>query len=175
MISIIAAYTTNRVIGNHGNIPWKLPADMQHFRRVTTGNAVIMGRRTYEAFAKALPSRRNIVISRKLTSVRDGFELVGSLDEALQACNVDSEDTEVFIIGGAQLYQAALDSGRVDNMYLTEIDASIEGDTYFPAFDTADWIEASRKSVPQDVANKYDMTFVVWLRIRGGVSSIELA
>lgn len=139
----MVAYSTNRVIGRHGTVPWHLPSDMRHFRELTTGGTVLMGRRTFESLPPAyrpLPNRRNLVLSRRAGYVAAGAELFADLHTALQAA-----DNECFVIGGAQVYAQALElSARV---YATEIDAMIDGDVRFPELAGDQW-ECTAQSEP---------------------------
>lgn len=178
MVSIIAAYTNNRVLGMDGDLPWDLPIDRDRFTKITDSSTVIMGRKTYESIAKnsskPLSNRRNIVISRTLTKVIDGFELTDTLDKALKMSNSSNSEEEVFVIGGGNLFDYALRNNLVDEMYLTEIDADIKGDAYFPEFDKTKWIEVSRKSVPKNSQNIYDVSFVVLMKITSASTKIDL-
>jgi dihydrofolate reductase len=140
LVSLIAAMARNRVIGAGTRLPWHLPADLQRFKRLTMGAPVIMGRKTHESIGRALPGRRNIVITRRPGASWDGCEVAGSLDAALAAAR---DTPEVFVIGGAELYRLALP--RADRLYLTLIDAEYPGDTLFPEFDPADWRETARE------------------------------
>lgn len=139
-ISVIAAVATNGVIGRRGALPWHLSGDLQRFKRLTMGHTIIMGRRTWESIGRPLPGRRTIVVTRQhdfCFCVADGVHIAESLDDALHAAEIAGED-EAFIVGGAQLYQEAVP--MADRMYLTEVAADVEGDTYFPLnFDTFDW------------------------------------
>lgn len=129
MISLIVAYTKNRVIGNNGKIPWNLKNEKKRFKELTTGNVVIMGRKTYEEIGRPLPNRTNIVISTTKNFDCENCTTVKSLEEALDICKGE----DVYISGGAGIYKAVLPF--VEKMYITEIDTIIEGDTYFPNFD----------------------------------------
>lgn len=140
-LALIAAVAENGVIGRAGGLPWHLPEDLRHFRRVTTGHAIIMGRRTWESIGRPLPKRRNIVVSRRLAEAPPGVELARDLDEALRMAR--QTDREPIVIGGAALYAAALP--RATRLYLTEVHRRVEGDTYFPAFDRGEWREVERR------------------------------
>ncbi len=156
-LSLILAKSRNHVIGDKGQIPWRLPNDMKFFRRVTMGKPIIMGRKTFESIGKPLPGRQNIVITGDATYVApDGVVVVTDLDSALwAAANVD----EVMIIGGAQIYRLALPTA--DRIYLTEIDADIDGDTKFE-FELGDsFEETSREEYPSDAKHAYPYSFVV--------------
>ncbi|MEI7429456.1 MAG: dihydrofolate reductase [Betaproteobacteria bacterium] len=160
MISLIAAVAKNRVIGKGNQLLWHLPEDMRHFRETTRGKAVIMGRKTWESLPdsfRPLPGRHNIVVSRNPAYQATGATLVASLEEAkLKA----GEAEEVFIIGGAELYQQAMQIA--DRLYLTEIAENFEGDAYFPEVLPQDWEETSRKT--QQGTSGLEFSFVVYQR-----------
>lgn len=151
----------NRVIGIENRLPWKLPADMQWFRKNTMGKPIIMGRLTFESFgAKALPGRRNIIISRD-TDYRagensDDIEVYNSIEAALDAVKGVEE---VMIIGGMSLYKQALP--MADRLYMTLIHAELEGDAWFPEFDTTQWSQTERLNHETDDKNNYPYSFVV--------------
>ncbi len=151
----------NRVIGVNNTLPWRLPADLRHFRRATTGHHVVMGRRNYESIGKPLPERNNIVVTRNPDYRAPGCTVTHSLEQALAAAR---NDTEVFIIGGAEIYRQAFD--RADRLYLTVVHADIRGDTYFPEFDPAQWHEISRERHEADEKNPYAYTFLAYDRKR---------
>ena len=138
MISIIVAHANNNVIGSKNELPWYIPEDLKHFKEVTLGHPVIMGRNTYESIVarlgKPLPGRKNIIVSRTVTSL-PGVHIASSLTDALEQC----ENEDAFIIGGAQLYKVALENNVVDKMYVTRIHADIAGDTYFPTYGKDQW------------------------------------
>ena len=139
-ISMIVARSRNHVIGRDNQMPWKISADLQLFKRVTMGHPVIMGRKTWESIGRPLPGRRNIVVSRNASYQATGGELVGSLDEALKSL---SEFSRVFVIGGEQLFTQAFP--KADRLYITEIDMDIEGgDTFFEVPNESDWKEVER-------------------------------
>ncbi len=138
-IAMIAAMANKRVIGKDNQMPWHLPEDLRHFKAMTLGKPVVMGRKTFESIGRPLPGRHNIVTSRQQGLVIEGVTCVTSFDEALALIG---EVEEVVVIGGGQLYQALLP--RADKLYLTQIDLDVEGDTYFPFWDDGNWqIEAS--------------------------------
>lgn len=134
MIGLIVAYTKNRVIGNKGQIPWRIKGEQKRFRELTTGNVVIMGRRSYEEIGRPLPNRYTIVVSNTQKFEAENCTTVGSLEEAIR---IADKSKNIYISGGAGLYKEAIDI--VDKMFITEIDAVIEGDTYFPEFNTEDF------------------------------------
>lgn len=140
-LSLIAAMANRRVIGRDNTLPWRLPEDLQHFKRTTLGKPVIMGRKTWESLGRPLPGRRNIVVSRNPDYLPVGGELASSLEAAMAAtADVD----EAFVIGGADLYRQALPLAQ--RIYLTEIAGDYAGDAHFPEFSAGDWREVSRES-----------------------------
>jgi dihydrofolate reductase len=138
-VAIIVARARNGVIGRAGALPWHLPADLAHFKRTTLGHPVVMGRRTWESIGRALPGRRNLVVSRTPGFEAAGAEVRARLADALAAC---AGESEVFVIGGAQLYAEAL--ALAQRAYVTEIDADVPGDTQLAALDPGIWREAER-------------------------------
>lgn len=134
MLEMIVAHAENGVIGNAGTMPWHIPEDLKHFKTVTTGAAVIMGRKTFESTGRALPKRRNIVITRQPDYVATGCTVVPSLDAALKAAGAEPR---VFIIGGGEIYRQALP--LADRLWITEIAAAPKGDTTFPTLNPEDW------------------------------------
>ncbi|MEF1289023.1 type 3 dihydrofolate reductase [Vibrio sp. M260118] len=155
IISMVAAMAQNRIIGKDNQMPWHLPADFAWFKRCTMGKPVVMGRKTYDSIGRPLPGRQNIVISRDASLVIDGVTTVTSIDDALQAAG-DVE--EVMIIGGGTIYQACLP--RATKLYVTYIDAEIDGDTQFPAW-SEEFKETYSETYSADEKNAYDMRFVV--------------
>ncbi len=139
-LCLVAALASNGVIGANGRLPWHLPEDLKHFKSLTMGQPVIMGRRTWESIGRALPGRRNIVVTRQPGFVAPGAQVAASLEESIALC---ASATRAFIIGGAELYAAALPIA--DALELTEIDAAFDGDTKFPAFDRDAWREVRRE------------------------------
>ncbi|MCP1727443.1 dihydrofolate reductase [Natronospira proteinivora] len=156
---LVAAMTRNRVIGRDGGMPWHLPADLAHFKRVTLNHPVVMGRKTFESIGFALPKRRNVVVTRQSDVRFEGTETAGSLDEALE--RLADEDT-VMVIGGGQLYREALPRATV--LELTFIDTEVEGDTTFPEWSAEEWRETSREHRPADERNAHNMNFVRLVR-----------
>jgi len=155
-ISLIAAMADNRVIGRDNRLPWRLPADLRHFRKITLGKPVVMGRKTWESIGRPLPGRTNIVVTRDPDYLAEGCVVAHSVDEALTAC---AGSEEVMVIGGANLYQQLLD--RADRLYLTRVRAEVEGDAWFPAFDAAQWREVEHESHRRDDANEFDYEFLL--------------
>ena len=146
-VSLIAAMSTNRVIGRDNGMPWHLPEDLKYFKRVTSGKPVIMGRKTFESIGKPLPGRPNLVITRDRDWHAEGVTVFHSLEAALAAAR-ELEPDEIIIGGGAEVYKLALP--YTDKMYLTYIHKTIEGDTFFPDFDEADWQETAREDRVSD-------------------------
>lgn len=155
IISMIAAMAQDRIIGKDNQMPWHLPADFAWFKRCTMGKPVVMGRKTYESIGRPLPGRQNIVISRDANLVIDGVTTVTSIDEAIKTAK-DAE--EIMIIGGGTIYAACLD--KADKLYITHIEANIEGDTQFPVW-SSEFKETYSENYQADEKNAYDMRFVV--------------
>lgn len=155
IISIIAAMDRNRLIGNNNELPWHLPADFAHFKLVTMGKPIIMGRKTFESIGKPLPGRTNIILSRNPETCFDGATCVNSIKDAMAAVP-DTE--EMMIIGGSAIYKMLLP--QVDRMYLTYVDGDFEGDAWFPEFDKTLWSEKESVVRQADEKNLYDCRFV---------------
>jgi len=148
----------NRLIGRENGLPWHLPADFAHFKAVTMGKPVIMGRKTFESIGKPLPGRKNIVVSRSGFTA-DGVITVPGIDEALEQV---SDADEVMIIGGASFYQQLID--RADKMYLTLVDADCEGDAWFPVFDVDEWDIVDEAAHEKDEKNNYTFKMITYKR-----------
>ena len=133
-ISIIVARSTQGVIGRDNELPWRLPADLKHFKNATLGHPIIMGRNTWESLGRPLPERRNIVISRTPGFSAEDAETFSSLEDAIAACNTSEQ---IFIIGGAQVYEQALEFAN--EMMITEVQIDVVGDAHFPEFEEEDW------------------------------------
>lgn len=156
MISMIAAMANNRIIGADNDMPWYLPADLKHFKAVTMGKPVLMGRKTYESIGKALPGRPNIVITANESYSLGDAVVVHSIEAAMQEA---TDFDEVMIIGGGSIYQSML--SQAQRLYLTFIDLTVDGDTQFPDYEAnANWQELSRETHQKDDKNPYDYTFV---------------
>ncbi|AZG13780.1 dihydrofolate reductase [Cupriavidus pauculus] len=162
LLTLIVARARNGVIGRDNALPWRLPEDLQHFKRTTLGAPIIMGRKTWDSIGRPLPGRRNIVVSRNRDLKLEGAEVAASLEDAQRLC-VGVE--QVFLIGGAQLYAEALPSA--DRLIVTEIDADIEGDAFFPAVDRSRWNEVARET-HHSAANGFDYAFVTYERPASG-------
>jgi dihydrofolate reductase len=165
IVSAIAAMARNRVIGKNNDLPWRLPDDMKFFMETTKGHHVIMGRKNYDSLHdkyKPLPQRTNIVITRQEDFAAPGCIVLHAVQPALEIAKTNSEP-ECFIIGGAEIYKLAMP--YTTRLYLTEIEADIEGDTYFPEYDKSQWKEISRKHHPADARHPYAFDIVVYDRI----------
>ena len=157
IVSLIAAAAENDVIGAHGALPWKLPADLKRFRALTSGHAVIMGRKTYESIGRPLPKRRNIVVTHQADFAPAGCEVVHSLGDALALV---AGEADVFVIGGGEIYRQALPLAH--RIHLTRVHAAVEGDTSFPALDALEWREVARDDHAADGENQYAYTFLTY-------------
>ncbi len=157
-ISAIIAMSTNRVIGKNNQLPWHLPADLKHFKKITLGKPILMGRKTYESIGRPLPGRCNIVISRDLQFQAPGCIVAHSIESALTTAS-EQKSEEIFIIGGALLFQETLP--LTQRLYLTVIHQDIPGDTYFPELNLAEWQEVERLDHAPDKENNYSYSFKV--------------
>ena len=158
-ISLVAAMGSGRVIGVDNRLPWRLPADMKHFRALTLGKPVLMGRKTFDSIGKPLAGRTNIVVSQDRHYHPDGVCIAHSIDEAL---TLAAGEAEVMVIGGASFYAQLLP--RAECLYLTEIHHHFTGDAYFPAWDPAEWRETAREDHAPDQANAYGYSFITLQR-----------
>jgi dihydrofolate reductase len=156
---VIVAMARNRVIGNKGAIPWRLPDELRLFKRLTMGHHIIMGRRTWESISRLLPGRTTVIVTRQRGYQAPGAIITHSLDEAIAACG---NDEEIFVIGGADLYRSALP--LAGHLYLTTVDAEPEGDTYMPEFNAADWREISSESHGADDRHAHAWRFTLYGR-----------
>jgi dihydrofolate reductase len=158
-LALIAAVARNGVIGAGDRLPWRLPEDLRHFRALTLGHAVIMGRRTWDSLRGALAGRQNIVVSRQAGFVAPGAEAAATLRQALDRVTLPPP---AYCIGGGELYRVALPLATI--VYLTEIDRDFEGDTTFPRLDPREWREAARVKHPRSGTDDYDYAFVTYVR-----------
>lgn len=161
-ISLIAAVAENGIIGRENNLPWHLPDDFAFFKRKTSHHPIIMGRKSLEALGKPLPNRTNIVITRNHDFSAPGITVVYTLNEAIASAQAINQ-TEIFVIGGAEIYTIALPVATT--LYLTEIHQAYEGDAYFPSFDKNEWREVHRHHHPADERHKASFDFVEYERI----------
>jgi dihydrofolate reductase len=158
-VALIAAVAANGVIGADNRLPWRLPDDLKRFRALTTGHAVIMGRKTWESLPRALPERQNIVVTRQRDFVAAGAEVVHSFAEALARVRLP---VPVFCIGGGELYRAALPFATT--LHMTEIARAFEGDARFPPFDRAEWHETARDDRPPSEPGGFTYSYVTYER-----------
>lgn len=156
-VSLIAALAQNRVIGIENRLPWKLPEDLAHFKALTLGHPILMGRKTFESLGRPLPGRRNIVITRNVDYQPVGCEIATLIPEAIALC---TEAEEIFFIGGAELYKQVLP--LVDRLYLTEVQIEAQGDAWFPEYDRARFAEISRESHISEKGDVLRFDFVVY-------------
>jgi dihydrofolate reductase len=154
--SLVVAMARNRVIGRDNRLPWKLPEDLAYFKRVTMGHPVVMGRRTWQSIGKPLPGRDNIVVSRNAAFRAPGATVVTSLEAAWRAAG---NAQEVCVIGGTSLFAESLPVA--DRIHLTEVDAVVEGDTFFPEFDRGQWVEHEVERHAVDERHAYPFRIVV--------------
>jgi dihydrofolate reductase len=155
----------NGVIGRDNALPWRLPDDLKHFKTVTMGKPVLMGRKTFESIGKPLPGRLNLVLTRDPAWRSSGVVVVHSEDEAFDRAG---DVPEVAVIGGAEIFRQLLP--RVGRIYLTRVEGDIPGDTVFPQIDSAKWTELDCRTSPADERNEYGMTFVTLQRVAEGVA-----
>lgn len=156
IVALVVAMGSNRVIGRDNTLPWHMPADLRHFRAVTLGKPVVMGRKTHESIGRPLPDRTNIVISRRAGYEAPGCIVLSSLEAAFERCRNSSE---VMVIGGASVYRHAMPHAQ--RIYLTQIHQDFEGDSFFPEFEGSAWSETERSDHPADAKNPYPYSFIV--------------
>lgn len=154
-ISLIVAMASNRAIGLNGQMPWHLSADLKRFKQITLGSPVLMGRKTYEAIGRPLPGRENLIISRNADYQVPGCRVFGDIDAALAAV---ADRSEIFVIGGATLYEAMM--SQADYLYLTLINEAFAGDTFFPEIDFKQWREIGREDVDNDQTVDFSYSFL---------------
>jgi dihydrofolate reductase len=159
MISMIAAFADGRVIGVDGDMPWHLPGDLQHFKKITSGHPILMGRKTFESIGRPLPKRRNIVLSRDKAFSPAGVEVIHDFSEVTLLMK---EEEEFFVIGGATVYEQLLP--KAERLYITKIDHSFKGDTFFPLIDEKEWKVVSEEKGIIDEKNQYPHRFLVYER-----------
>ena len=157
MISIIVATSENNVIGAKGDLPWRLSDDLKHFKAVTMGKPIVMGRKTWDSIGRPLPGRQNIVITRQEGFRAEGCDVVASVEEAIKAAgDVD----EIMVIGGSQVYELALPFAK--RIYLTRVHADVEGDAFFPELDDGEWNLVSDERHRADERNEFDFSFRIY-------------
>lgn len=156
ILSAILAMSENRVIGKNNQLPWHLPADLKHFKTITTGHSILMGRKTYESIGRPLPNRTNIIITRNAALQIPGCVVVTSIDDALNYAK--KENKEIFIIGGAEVYTQLLPV--TDRIYLTLVHGQFAGDAFFPELNKEEWKEVDRVDHNADANNAYPYSFI---------------
>ncbi|THK41593.1 type 3 dihydrofolate reductase [Methylophaga sp. SB9B] len=158
--AFVVAMDEQGLIGRDNDLPWRLSADLQYFRRITMGKPILMGRKTHESIGRALPGRQNIVVSSLVDYQAEGCDVANSIEDALKlAANAD----EIMVIGGSSLFEQMFDI--VDKLYLTRVHAELEGDTWFPEWDQTQWQLISQESHPADEKNDYAYSFEVYQRV----------
>jgi dihydrofolate reductase len=158
-LSLIVAMAQNRTIGINNTLPWRCPEDLKHFKALTMGHHMIMGRKTFDSIGKPLPGRTTVIVTRNKDLSIAGCLIAHSLEQAIAAC---AGDEEIFIVGGAQLYAQAM--ARVDTLYITEIRQDVEGDAHFPEFDKSEWLELAREQRSQETPQPLEYHFVTYRR-----------
>lgn len=159
-LSIIVAVSDNGVIGFENTLPWRLSSDLKRFKSITMGNSILMGRKTFESLPRLLPGRKTVILTRQPNYQFEGAVVVDSLQTAIEACR---DETEAFVIGGAEIYDQAI--ALASKIYLTKVHAEIEGDTFFPTIDWNDWNLLFEEKHAADEKNQYPTTFCVYERI----------
>ncbi len=158
-ISLVVAMDKNRIIGANNQLPWNLPADLAHFKRLTLNKPIVMGRKTFESIGRPLPQRRNIIVTRNVKYSAEGCEVFHSLDAAL--ANLKNEE-EVMVIGGGELFNQVL--SQASTLYLTIVDAKVDGDVYFPDWNANEWQEVGSQFNEADEKNPFNYTFLTLKR-----------
>lgn len=161
-IAIIVAMAQNRTIGIDNTLPWRCPEDLKHFKALTMGHHMIMGRKTFDSIGKPLPGRTTVVVTRDRSLKIDGCTVAHTLPEAIASC---AGDDEIFVVGGADIYAQVL--GLADTLYITEIRQDVQGDAHFPAFDKTEWQETAREKRSQETPQPLKYHFVTYRRIQG--------
>ncbi len=155
-VALVVAISENNAIGKDNQLLWHLPADLKHFKAITTGHTLIMGRKTFDSIGKPLPNRRNIVISRNAELTIAGAEVYQNLAEALQAC---AHEAEIYIIGGAEIFNQSIQ--LANKIYLTRVHQTYEADTFFPELDSSQWEESNLEQHLPDEKNTVAYTFSI--------------
>ena len=157
MITIIAAIAANNALGKDNDLIWHLPADLKRFKKVTTGHHILMGRNTYESIGKPLPNRTTVIITRNKNYTQEGCLIVNSVEKAIEIAN---QDEQIFIIGGAQIYQQAMALNLVDQLDITQVHEQFEADVFFPEIAASIWEEVAREDHKADDKNVFDYSFI---------------
>ncbi|HEY8931196.1 MAG TPA: dihydrofolate reductase [Mucilaginibacter sp.] len=157
--TIVVAISENHAIGKDNKLLWYLPKDLRHFKEITSGHTIIMGRKTYESVGKPLPNRRNIIITRQNITI-EGCEVVNSIEAALELCE---DEIEVFIVGGAEIYKQSMH--LTDRIYLTIVHETFDADSFFPEIDTRIWKEVHHEDHQPDEKNSLPFSFITLERV----------
>ncbi len=160
-VSLIVAMARNRVIGRDNRLPWHLPADLKRFKQLTMGHHIVMGRKTWESINRLLPGRTSVIVTRNPRFQLQGAKIARSVEDAVRQCG---DDTDVFIIGGEQIFHTALPLAQ--RLYLTTIEADVEGDTYMPQLDLSQWQLIGQESNPANETNALPWTLTIFERVR---------
>jgi len=160
IVSVIVACSENDVIGKANKLPWHLPADLKHFKKLTMGNSIIMGRKTHDSIGKILPGRKNIILTKNPDYSKEGAVVAHSINDALNICK---DEDEIFIIGGSSIYSKAFDLGIVNKIYLTIVHEEMEGDTFFKLPNPENWMLVSRKKHAANEKNPHDFSFLTYI------------
>ena len=166
IISAIAAMAVNRVIGANNQLPWRMPADLKHFKEITSGHAVVMGRKTYESIGKPLPNRTNIVLTRNRDYKAPGCLMASSIEEAAKLAK---DHDELFVIGGAEIYTSCLP--LVSRIFLTVVHHEFDGDAHFPVLNHKEWNEVQLETHAADIDNPFEYSFITLDKITAPVSN----
>ncbi|WP_369047907.1 dihydrofolate reductase [Tenacibaculum sp. UWU-22] len=161
MVSIIAAIGKDNELGKNNDLIWHLPADLKHFKKTTSGHAILMGRRTFESIGKPLPKRTNIIITNNDHYFIDGCLIANSIEQAI---DMAENNDEIFIIGGSQIYKQALEKNLVDKLHITIVHQNFEADVFFPEIDKKIWKEINRIDCKADNENPYNYSFVTYVK-----------
>ncbi|NCT09585.1 MAG: dihydrofolate reductase [Flavobacteriia bacterium] len=162
MITIIAAISKNNALGKNNDLIWHLPADLKRFKELTTGHHIIMGRKTYESIGKTLPNRITIIVSTDKNFLKEDCFTTNNLEDAIK---ISPSNEEVFIVGGAQIYNYAIENNLVDSLDITLVHHEFEADVYFPKIDLDIWEEVKRTDFKADEKNKFDYSFIKYMKI----------
>ena len=160
-IKIIAALSTNRIIGKKSQIPWFIRGELKRFKDITMGHNVVMGRKTYESIGKILDGRRNVIITKNKNYKADGCIVVNNILDSLKALSIRNYE-EVFVIGGGEIYKRFLENDLIDRMYITHIDESFDGDTFFPKVDYNKWDGKTIMNHTKDKENPHNFRVTVY-------------
>tara|TARA_B100000965_G_C19181365_1_gene578950 strand:+ start:73 stop:558 length:486 start_codon:yes stop_codon:yes gene_type:complete len=155
-LSIIVAMDRNQLIGADGALPWRIPDDLKNFKKITMGRPILMGRKTHESIGRVLPGRENIVLTSNKDYIAEGCTIKNTLDQVYSYCD---KEEELFVMGGANLYSQTLI--KAERLFITEINADLNGDTFFPKYNRNQWEEVKRKNFNADEENEFDYSFTI--------------